>query len=286
MTTLEAVELGRARLSQAGVASPEWDAELLLRHVLGFDRAAFIARNQDPIPPEVASRFLQLIEARASRRPLQHLTGKQGFWRHEFVVTPDVLIPRPETELAVQTSLEIISGLHKPAIADVGTGSGCIAISLALERKDATIHAFDVSARALDVARMNARLLGCENHVTFHRGDLLQPLISNGFTLDLVVSNPPYIDPREHETLPPEVRDHDPRIALVAPGNRFSVYRRLVPQAYTALRPDRWLVLEIGCDMESEVGHILTNSGFIVERRLHDLQAIPRILVARRTEPR
>ena len=184
-----------ATLAAAGVPAPEWDAERLLRHVLGWDRAALVANPDRVVPEPEAERFRALVRRRASREPLQYILGTQAFWKHEFLVTPAVLIPRPETELLVETSLELLKDVERPLIVDVGTGSGCIALSLAAERPDAEVHAIDISAPALAVARENARRLGLEGRVAFHHGDLLEPVAHLAGRIDLVVSNPPYVDP-------------------------------------------------------------------------------------------
>jgi release factor glutamine methyltransferase len=230
------------------------------------------------LDPRDEARFHALVDERARRRPLQHLTGTQAFWRYEFQVTPDVLIPRPETEALVETCLEELQARRAPRILDVGTGSGCIAISLALERPDAEVHAVDFSEPALEVARRNAARLGAR--VRFHLGDLLEPL-SGG--LDLVTSNPPYVDASEIAGLDPEVRDHDPRLALVPPsGDRFAVYLRLVPQAAQALAPGGILVLEVGRGMDGEVRRLCEAAGLRVDRAVPDLAGIPRAVVARK----
>lgn len=266
------------RLAAAGVPEPELDAELLLRHVLGWDRAQLLTRGGAPLDVEAEARYVSLLGERAARRPLQHLTGVQAFWRHEFRVTPDVLIPRPETELLVEACLQELRELAAPRLVDVGTGSGCIAISLALERPDAEVHAVDVSRAALAVARGNAESLGA-GRIRFHEGDLLTP-VGDGF--DLVACNPPYVDASELPELQPEVRDHEPRLALVPPsGNRYSAYRALAPQAARALRPGGRLVLELGAGMRAEVGRSCAAAGLSVERVLPDLAGIPRVLVAR-----
>jgi release factor glutamine methyltransferase len=234
------------------------------------------------IEPEVLRRFLSLTEERARRRPLQHLTGTQAFWRHEFLVTPDVLIPRPETELLVEAALEALQDVPSPLVVDVGTGSGCIALSLAAERRDAAVHAVDVSEAALAVARRNARRLGLEDHVLFHLGDILGSVRSLAGRVHLVVSNPPYVDASEAASLAPEVRDHEPALALFAPGDRYSVIRRLAPAAAAALRPDGFLILEVGLGMADEVRGICEASRLAVSQVRNDLQGIPRAIVARR----
>jgi release factor glutamine methyltransferase len=282
VTIDEAIERAAEKLRAAGVPTPELDSELLLRHVLGFDRALIVTLGRSPLSLEAEKSFAALVEGRAARRPLQHLVGTQAFWKHEFLVTPDVLIPRPETELVVEESLRLLAGHDRPVVVDVGTGSGCIALSLAAERPDAEVHAIDRSPAALAVARTNADRLGL-SRVAFHEGDLLAPLGRAAARLDLVVSNPPYADPDDRHTLAPEVRDHEPPMALFPPDDAYSIYRRLAPEAFAALRPGGGLVLEIGLGMDREVTAIVTAAGFAVDAVRPDLQGIPRTVVARRS---
>lgn len=274
------LEEAAARLAAAGVDSPDLDAELLLRHVLGWERARLIAAPRETVSGEAEACFQALVEQRARRRPPQHLLGTQGFWRHEFVVTPDVLIPRPETELIVEQALVRLRRLERPVLVDVGTGSGCIALSLAAELPDAEVHATELSAAAMDVARVNARRLGLEARVAFHEGDLLLPV--EGLRFDAIVSNPPYVDPAGRVSLPPEVRDHEPALALFPPGDALSVQRRLATQALAALRPGGWLIVEVGLGQSDAVSAIQLAAGLAVEELVRDLQGIPRTLVARR----
>jgi release factor glutamine methyltransferase len=245
-----------------------------------------LTRHGSTLGPEVSARFHALVRERAERRPLQHLTGTQAFWRHAFLVTKAVLIPRPETELLVEAGVEALRDRPAPLLVDVGTGSGCIALSLAGERPDATLHATDLSSDALAVAQENARRLGLADRIRFHLGDLLEPVAPLAGSIDLVVSNPPYVDAREAASLAPEVREHEPALALFAPGDRYSVYRRLAPAAQSALRPGGFLMLEVGLGMADEVCRICESSGLGVIRVLEDLQGIPRAIVARRAERR
>lgn len=281
MTVAEALRLAATRLLGAGVPDSAWDAEALLRHVLGWDRAKVVAESPSLLPPDAEGRFFALVEQRARRRPLQHLTGTQHFWRHEFLVGPDVLIPRPETELVVEAALDLLRDVRAPLIVDVGTGSGCIALSLAAERPDAEVHAVDISPAALAVAEENARRLGLEGRVRLHLGDLLEPLVGLAGRIELVASNPPYVDAAEN--LAPEVRDHEPALALFPPADVRSVYRRLAPQACGLLRAGGWLVVEVGKGMEGEVGRLCEEAGLAVERVIPDVQSIPRALVTRRS---
>jgi release factor glutamine methyltransferase len=282
VTVAEALALGTVRLREAGIESAGHDAEVLLRHVLGGDRARLLVDAGRALEPESEASFLGLLTARAARRPLQHLTGTQWFWRHEFLVTPDVLIPRPETELIVETALDLLRNVPTPVIADVGTGSGCIALSLAAERPDAVVSGIDISPAALAVARQNASRLSLEGRLRFLQGDLLEPLREGFGGIDMVVSNPPYVDPDEAPGLTPEVRLHEPAPALYPPSERYSVYRRLAPQAAVALRPGGTLLLEVGRAMRDEVVRICEGAGLRVESVIPDLQGIPRTVVTRK----
>jgi release factor glutamine methyltransferase len=281
VTADEALRRGTERLAEAGVPDASFQAELLLRHALGWDRTALVARGRDRLAPEVEARFLSLVGERARRRPLQHLTGTQSFWRHEFVVGPDVLIPRPETELLVEAALELLRGREAPVVVDVGTGSGCIALSLAAERPDATVHAVDASAAALVVAAENARRLDLASRLRLYEGDLLGPLAHVPRSLDLVVSNPPYVHPADLPSLEPEVRDHEPREALLAPDPPYGIYRRLAAQARRALRDGSCLAVEVGRGMAREVAAAFVAAGFEPPETLRDLQGIDRVVIAR-----
>jgi release factor glutamine methyltransferase len=264
------------------VPSPEHDAEVLLRHVLGWERSRLIADGPAELTTEAERSYRSLVDERAKRRPLQHLTGTQWFWKHEFRVSPDVLVPRPETELLVEVALELLRDRERPRVVDVGTGSGCIALSLAGERPDAEIHATDISEPALAVARDNARRLGLEGRVIFRRGDLLEPVGALAGRLDLVVSNPPYVSVAELHGLAPEVRLHDPHQALIPPGDRLSVYRRLAPESARLLRPGGAVAVEIGQGMEDEVARETERAGLPVSSVRLDLAGIPRVVIAHR----
>jgi len=279
-----ALDLATSQLRAGGLEHAPLDAELLLRHVLGWDRASILARGDDPLSPAAEERFVQLVAERARRRPLQHLTGIQAFWRHEFAVGPAVLIPRPETEVLVETSLELLRGTKAPRIVDVGTGSGCVALSLAAERPDAVVIATDLSVPALAVARENASRLGLAGRVHFLGGDLLDafrvgPAVSR---FDLVVSNPPYVEEAEWHDLEPEVRDHDPRSALVPDEGVAALYGRLLNGAARVLRGGGAVVVEIGTGQSAGVLAQAAAAGFVALRSVPDLQQIPRVIVATR----
>jgi release factor glutamine methyltransferase len=281
-TVAQAVTEGASTLATAGVASPAADAERLLRHALGWERARLLAEPAAPLSPATRARFERLLRSRAARIPLQHLVGTQAFWRQELRVSPQALIPRPETEILVEAALDRLRDVASPVVADVGTGTGCIAIAVAAERRDAALHAIDISPQALALARENAGACGVLERVSFHEGDLLAPLRRLGLRLDAVLGNPPYVDAGEVLSLEPEVRDHEPRVALVPPdGDRYSVYRRLIPEARDLLRPGGLLLLEVGAGMAEAVSRLCAEAGLAVSPAHVDLQGIPRVVEAR-----
>jgi release factor glutamine methyltransferase len=284
MTVGDALRLATQRLARAGVADPAWDAELLLRHVLRWDRAALLAREAMALTADDEVLFFALVTQREGRRPLQHLTGTQAFYGREFLVSPDVLIPRPETELLVEAALELVSGVAAPVVVDVGTGTGCIALTIAAENPAARVHATDISPAALEVARDNAWRLRLEGRVVFYQGDLMSPVADLAGSVHLVASNPPYVHPSDISALPPEVRDHDPRQALIPVPDAPALYRRLVAGARDLLRPGGALVVEIGQGMADEVAAICEGEGLRVERVILDLQGIPRVVMALRPQ--
>jgi release factor glutamine methyltransferase len=283
MTVAELVAEAARELREAGVESPDWDAERLLRHVLRWDRAQLVASPAASVPPEAERRFRELARERARRVPLQHLVGTQAFWKHELVVTPAVLVPRPETELLVEESLAVLRGIGSPVIVDVGTGSGCIALALAAELPGAAVHATDVSPEALAVARGNAERLGLAERVRLHHGDLLVPVAALRGRVDLVVSNPPYVGRAERDALAPEVRDHEPALALHPPdGEADSIYRRLVPDGFDWLRPGGCLVVEIAPALVDSVTALFGAAGFAELRTANDLAGRSRVVLGRK----
>ena len=273
---------GGRRLTAAGISTAVLDAELLLRHILGWDRASLVTRAGEVVPEAAVRLYDAAIAQRALRRPLQHLTGVQAFWRHEFLVTPDVLIPRPETEFLVEAALRRLDGGAAPVIVDVGTGSGCIALSLAAERPEATVHAIDISPAALAVARANAARLGLQHRIQFHEGDLLEPARPLAGTVDLVASNPPYVSREEWQRLDPEVRDHEPRRALVPEGGLERHYARLFAGIRDVLRDGGWGVVEMGAGQAAELSPLALGAELDMVEIVPDLQGIPRVLVLRR----
>jgi release factor glutamine methyltransferase len=221
---------------EKGVQSPRLTAEVLLAHTLQQDRLYLYVHYDQPLEPEERKRFKTLLLHRTQGVPTQYLTGVQEFWSLGFRVTPAVLIPRPETEHLVETTLELARPMPKPSILDLGTGSGIIAISLKREMPQANLYASDVSDAALLIARENASsLLPDGRQVTFCQGDLFAPFPEMSF--DLIVSNPPYISESDYAALASEVRDHEPKLALYAGKDGLDIYRRLIAEAHSYLTP-------------------------------------------------
>jgi release factor glutamine methyltransferase len=269
------------RLERAGVPEPRVDAELLLAELLGCGRGTLWLRRDEALDDGVEERFLGLLERRLRREPLQHILGYQEFRGLRIEVDGRALIPRPETEALVDAALA--AGLPAGArVADLGTGSGCLAVALAVERPDLRVEALERSPAALALARANAALHGVAERVAFVEGDLAAPPAAWSAALDAVLSNPPYVARADWERLAPEVRDHDPREALVAGETGLEVYRRLAPAAGGLLRDAAPLILELGYGQRHDVAEIVTAAGFETPEVLDDLNGVPRVLVARR----
>jgi release factor glutamine methyltransferase len=268
-----------ARLTAAHVPSPRMNAELLLMFTLGCDRAYLYAHPERELTAEETARYEDALAQRARGIPAQYITGHQEFWGMDFVVTPAVLIPRPETEHLIETVLPLARMLPGPRIVDVGTGSGCIAVALAKELPQAEIRATDISPAALEIARPNAARHQLESRIHFHETDLLQGLQPNAF--DFVVSNPPYVGESEEDQVQLEVRKFEPRNAVFAGPTGLEVIERLVPQAQAALKPGGWLVMEISGTIASGVRRLLedwTNVSIT-----NDLQGIARVAAGQRS---
>ena len=275
--------LSRNRVPSAGLA-----AEVLLIHTLGCDRTHLHAHPEQDLDQKSAETFFSHVAERASGKPTQYIVGHQEFWGLDFLITPDVLIPRPETELLVETTLKLIdaSGHAREEpfrLIDVGTGSGCIALALAYELPRAVIFACDLSPKALRVAAQNAAWLKLSHRITFLESDLLgyfrNPKFAGSF--DFIVSNPPYVGRSEFAEVQREVRDFEPRHALGELDRPEEVYRRLIGQAHEILKPSGSLLVEIGSTLETQVRNLVRDGWANLEVH-RDLQGLPRVIAARK----
>lgn len=279
------------------------NAELLLMFILRRDRAYLYGHPEHELSGDDAKRYDEALAQRERGIPAQYITGHQEFWGMDLIVSPTVLIPRPETEHVIERVLELTGERRSLAagdarhpkspfadgaaglvnreslkIVDVGTGSGCIALALAKELPQAEIHATDISAAALEIARANAARHRLETHIQFHEADLLAGIEKN--TFDFVISNPPYVGESEEDTVQLDVRKFEPRTAVFAGSTGTEVIERLIPQARDVLRPGGWLVMEISGTIAGRVGGLLGDWKDV--RITNDLQGIPRVAVARK----
>jgi len=272
-----ALELGTNRL-EGITTEPRRDAELLLLHIIRRDRAFLLTHQNDEITPEQQSQYDEWLRRRAAHEPIQYIVGEQEFFGLTFAVTPDVLIPRPETEHLVETLLERVPHEQPLRFADVGTGSGAIAIALAYALPQARVTALDISKGALAVARKNAETHHVADRVRFLPSDLLTAVAGEQF--DAIVSNPPYVAEADRESLEPQVRDYEPATALYAGSSGLDIYQRLIPQAHQCLKPGGWLLMEIGIGQRNALAQLL--AGWDNVSFIEDLQRIPRVACAQR----
>ena len=279
MNLKQALQSAIQQLDEAQVGSPRINAETLLMFVLGRDRAYLYAHGERVLSAEEILRYQQLTAERARGVPAQYITGHQEFWGIDLLVSPAVLIPRPETEHVVETVLELSQGrAGNIRIVDVGTGSGCVALALAKELPQAEIHATEISATALEVARANAARHQLTERVHFHQTDLLNDIA--GLQFDFVVSNPPYVGESEKDTVEAQVRKFEPQIAVFAGETGMEVFAKLIPQALKVLSPGGWLVMELAFSSYDRVRQLLLNWSDL--RFSNDLQGIPRVVTARK----
>ncbi|HLO05580.1 MAG TPA: peptide chain release factor N(5)-glutamine methyltransferase [Terriglobales bacterium] len=283
MTLRDTLASAISRLTAASVPSPRMNAELLLMFTLECDRAYLHAHPERKLSTDEQTRYAQALAERERGMPAQYITGHQEFWGMDLIVTPAVLIPRPETEHVIETVLARVARAPSPAsllhIVDVGTGSGCIALALAKGLPGAEIHATDISAAALEIARANAARHQLEDRIQFHQADLLQGLGRGEF--DFVVSNPPYVGDSEADQVQLEVRKYEPRNAVFAGATGLEVIERLIPQARESLKPEGWLVMEISGTIADGVRDLL--AGWNDVQIAKDLQGIERVVSARAT---
>jgi release factor glutamine methyltransferase len=274
----QALSSANEKLTVAHKASPRLDAETLLMFTLACDRAYLYAHPERILTTEEQARFDHAIAERLRGVPTQYISGHQEFWGMDFIVNPSVLIPRPETEHLIEAALPLARALRNPRIVDMGTGSGCIALALAKELPDAEIFAVDISAAALEVARANAEKNHLGERVQFQQSDLLEGFAAN--SVDIVVSNPPYVGDEEEDTVQREVREFEPRNAVFAGPNGTEVIAKLIPQARHVLKSGRWLLMEVSGTIAKDVIHLLRDWENV--QVINDLQEIQRVVLAKK----
>ncbi len=282
-TISEALKEAGERLRAASTPNHLLDAQTLLAEALGKDRTYLIVNFNQQLPEDILSKFRAMIDRRAAGEPLQYITGHQEFFGFDFEVTPDVLIPRPETEMIVEETIRLVQvdRIARPVIIDVGAGSGCVSVALARELSAARVIAGDISEPALRVARRNAARHGVEDRIAFVASDLLDAFVEEGFT-DFILSNPPYVSEEEFHSLQREVRDWEPRLALTDSGDGLSVYRKLLEEAPSRLKPGGHLILEMGYTQSEKILAMVDHQVWGTVRPLDDLQGIPRTIVLRK----
>lgn len=273
-------------LTKKSMESPRLEAQILLAHVLKCPRIELVARSAEEISDTQRGQFRELIKRRVDGWPVAYLTGEKEFYLLKFDVTPAVLIPRPETETLVLEALRLLKPQTAPTVLELGTGSGCIAVSVAHQKKDARVTATDISPDALDIARGNAKKHGVASRINFVQGDLFDP-VPGAIAFDLIVSNPPYVTPGEFSTLAPEVRDHEPRLALDGGPDGLAFYRRIANGVETRLKPGGSVLVEIGESQDEAVrGLFAERPELEVANTLKDAAGHTRVVCARRIAAR
>ncbi|NLW46200.1 MAG: peptide chain release factor N(5)-glutamine methyltransferase [Firmicutes bacterium] len=269
---------------ERALPNPRLEADLLLAGVLKLPRVKLYSDWDRPLEPGEIQQYREAIVKRVQGWPLAYLTGKKSFLSWDFDVTPAVLIPRPETEILVETVVDLVKGRRDLCGVDVGTGSGIIAITLAKLLPGSKWYAIDLSPEALAVAEANAAQLGVDQQICFLKGDLLGPLMASGESYDMVVSNPPYVPSATIETLQPEVR-REPSVALDGGPDGLDIYRKLLPQAKELLTDDGICAVEHGWDQRDALENLFKDSGFI-SKSISDLAGLDRIIIGHKNTPR
>lgn len=279
----ELLRAGAARLREADVDAPRICAEMLMAHLLETDRAALLRRSKDRLSLDEAARYEELLARRVAREPVQHIVGHTEFWSLNILCDPSALIPRPETEVVVEMALGILRNSAAPTIADIGTGTGCIAIALATELPGARLCVSDMSRDALELAARNLTAHGLTQRVQLFEGDLAEPFLRHGLAgrLDAIVCNPPYVAESDKPALQPEVRDHEPEIALYGGRDGLRVIARLLAETGPLLKPAGYLITEIAQGQASAVRELAAQSGgdWRVIRTIADPAGIERALL-------
>jgi release factor glutamine methyltransferase len=268
-------------LEQKGSESPRLDTEVLLAHALSCKRIDLYARHLEAAPEQGRHKFRELVRQRIEGCPVAYLVGRKEFFSLEFQVNRAVLIPRPDTECVVDECLRLAKTMTEPHVIDVGTGSGCLAVTIAKQHKTAKVTAVDISAEALAVASANAAKHGVAERIRFLQGDIFSP-IPTGEWYDFILSNPPYIPHEDLAKLSPGVREYEPHTALDGGVDGFAVFDRLIAEAPGRLKPSGYLLIEIGSPQEEPARErIGRNAGFELAKTVRDGSGHPRVLIAR-----
>jgi len=278
MTVAEAIAFAADALTIAGIAEPVREANSLLQFTIVRDRAFVIGHPEYELTDSEAELFRNSVARRAAREPFQHIVGRQEFYGLDFLVTPDVLIPRPETELIVERAIELLTGLPSPRFLEIGVGSGCISVAILKHCPKASATAGDISEPAIEVARRNAAMHGVSERLNILNSDIFENVPDDQF--DLIVSNPPYVPLDEYADLQPEVRDHDPRIAVTDGSTGLTIIERIIDQAPKHLRSGGHLLMEIGYGQHEQVRSLFDPAIWKADGFVHDLQGIARTVVA------
>ncbi len=285
-TILKIIRWTEERFKKEGISCARLEAEVLLAETLSTDRVGLYINYDQPLAPAELNRFIEMVRRRLKREPLAYIIGQKEFWSMAFKVTPDVFIPRPETEILVEEAIKILAKERKKngslKILDIGAGSGAVAITLAKELPDAYLEATEISTKALAIARENARTHGVAERINFRHADMFLP---TGGPYDLIVTNPPYVPRRDLSALPPEVRYFEPPLAWDGGEDGLDFFRRLLPQVSKYLRTQGWFLAEIGAGQDEEIKKIASkspdlNTG-ILER---DLAGINRVFKVRKVK--
>ena len=279
MNVADALKFGGAELTAAGIAEPLREANSLLQFAIARDHAFIIAHPEYDLSENEAELFNNSIARRANREPFQHITGRQEFYGLDFLVTPDVLIPRPETELIVERAIELLSCDEHQRFLEIGVGSGCISVAILKHCPKAFGVAIDISESAIEIALQNAEMHGVANRLILFKSDVFEGVPKQGF--DLIVSNPPYVPLHEYTGLQPEVRDHDPRSAVTDGSTGLTIIERIIAGAPKYLSSGGHLLIEIGHGQSERVSSLIDPTIWLSAEFIPDLQTIPRTLHTR-----
>lgn len=278
MKISEAIANAAAVLQDASISEPRREASSLLAFVIQQDAAFLVAHSEDPLAAPYKMMFDACVRRRAKHEPFQYITGRQEFYGLQFAIIPGVLIPRPETEILVENAIKLLADVPTPHFCEIGTGSGCISVSILHEVETATAVAVDISAEALAVARQNAESNNVAERLTLHSSDVFEN-VSGPF--DMIVSNPPYIPASHIAGLQQEVRDHEPHLALSGGDDGLDIIRRIVAEAPEHLSPSGHILLEVGFDQAEPVSGLFDPNLWNPPSTVNDLQQIPRIIIAK-----